>query len=205
MGGTGNRRGHRACRGGCPGVVAVGAQGRSRSGCGTAGESMGAIDRCARSAQNEQKGDRDRYRSRWTVHRPPTGLFPAMRTPRVPYTLYLVTINVGRGLVPGKRREPRGPRRSGHSSAWDAPGGVSPNGQGRSDLNPRQRLERPLSLTTRLRERRRSVAGRGFQPFERFCLASPRRLHRKFSGGRLQRRLTGWAGELSGSTTTAVP
>ena len=45
------------------------------------------------------------------------------------------------------------------------PAGVSPVGWSRPDLNPRQRLERPLSLTTRLRERHGPVAGRLFEPF----------------------------------------
>ena len=46
------------------------------------------------------------------------------------------------------------------------PAGVSPVGGRRPDLNPRQRLERPLSLTTRLRERHGPVAGCLFEPFE---------------------------------------
>jgi hypothetical protein len=48
----------------------------------------------------------------------------------------------------------------------DAPGGSFPSGLHRpADLNPRQRLERPLSLTTRLRERPGSVRGTLFEPF----------------------------------------
>jgi hypothetical protein len=45
------------------------------------------------------------------------------------------------------------------------PAGVSLLALGRADLNPRQGLERPLSLTTRLRERRVSVADPLFEPF----------------------------------------
>lgn len=45
------------------------------------------------------------------------------------------------------------------------PAGVSPVGRARPDLNPRQRLERPLSLTTRLRERRACVGERTFEAF----------------------------------------
>jgi len=46
------------------------------------------------------------------------------------------------------------------------PAGVSRTGpRGPSDLNPRQRLERPLSLTTRLRERPGSVRDPLFEPF----------------------------------------
>jgi hypothetical protein len=46
------------------------------------------------------------------------------------------------------------------------PAGVSRTGpRGPSDLNPRQRLERPLSLTTRLRERPGSVRDPLLEPF----------------------------------------
>ncbi len=73
---------------------------------------------------------------------------------------------------------------------WVLPAGVSPVGRGRPVLNPRQRLERPLSLTTRLRERHGPVAGGLFEPFD---------------GGAVHRRVTGCAGAGSGSMTTAVP
>jgi hypothetical protein len=46
------------------------------------------------------------------------------------------------------------------------PAGFSRAGpDGPTALNPRQRLERPLSLTTRLRERPRSVGDPVFEPF----------------------------------------
>ena len=44
------------------------------------------------------------------------------------------------------------------------PAGVSPRRSPSPDLNPRQRLERPLSLTTRLREQRRRVSAPAFRP-----------------------------------------
>ena len=58
------------------------------------------------------------------------------------------------------------------------PAGVSPVGACRPDLNPRQRLERPLSLTTRLRERHGPVAGALFEPFVAGAFTGRNRLPR---------------------------